>query len=68
MIIKDTEGKRSHGRSPTRWSDQVIRDELDRNRWKQIIRSRCNPAADHDPQGLGNDQREREREISVKMY
>lgn len=61
IVVGSTEGKRSRGRSPTRWTDQVkdssssefyavVRDALDRNRWRQIIRSRCYPDADHDPQ------------------
>ncbi|XP_049875569.1 uncharacterized protein LOC126373453 [Pectinophora gossypiella] len=43
------------------WTDQVkdssssklytvVREALDRNRWRQIVRSRCNPHIDHDPQ------------------
>jgi IS30 family transposase len=49
-LIGKTAEKRSRGRSPTRWTDQVkissfsklytvVRDAQDRNWWRQIIRS-----------------------------
>lgn len=71
IVVGNTEGKRSRGRSPTRWTDQVkdsssskfyavVRDALDRDRWRQIIRSRCNSDANHDPRIWGTDYRERE--------
>ncbi|KPJ21589.1 hypothetical protein RR48_00303 [Papilio machaon] len=70
IVVGNTDGKRSRGRSPIRWSDQVkgqsssdfyavVRDALDRSRWKRIIYSGTNPDADHDPQTRGTDSRER---------
>lgn len=37
----------------------VVEDALDKDRWRQIIRSRCNPNAVHDPEiDMGFYQRE----------
>ncbi|CAF4903092.1 unnamed protein product [Pieris macdunnoughi] len=52
IMVGITEGKRSRGRLPIRWIDQVkdssssklytvIREARDRNRWKQIVLSKC---------------------------
>ncbi|KAL0833060.1 hypothetical protein ABMA28_001173 [Loxostege sticticalis] len=71
IIVGNTEGKRARGRYPTRWTDQVkdtcsskfcsiVREAMDRTRWRAIIHSKCKPSSDdHDPQSWGNDERER---------
>lgn len=58
---RQDKSRQSRGRSPTRWTDQVedssssklyaeVRDALDRDRLRQIIRAKCCPDTDHDPQ------------------
>lgn len=60
VIVGNTEGKRSRGRSPTRWSDQlkttkatkfydVVSIASDRSRWRQFVRARITHH-DHDLQ------------------
>jgi hypothetical protein len=60
IVVGEVEDKRTRGRSPTRWSDQVkegsssskfrqaVRATMDRDRWRDIImKVKSN---DHDPQ------------------
>ena len=60
VIVGNIEGKRSRGRAPTRWSDQVkratslhgfyevVRAASDRSRWRRIVH--LMNSSDHDPQ------------------
>ncbi|CAH2061764.1 unnamed protein product, partial [Iphiclides podalirius] len=61
IVVGNTEGKRSRGRSPARWTDQLkdtepspnfcdmVRTAMDRNRWRDLIRARTT-TANHDHQ------------------
>ena len=67
IMVGNTEGKRSRGRSPTRWTDQmmdspatkfhnIVRHAMNRSRWRQKIYSEYGQTNfDHDPQSWGAD-------------
>ncbi|PZC71172.1 hypothetical protein B5X24_HaOG213942 [Helicoverpa armigera] len=61
IVTGKVDGKRPRGRSPIRWSDQIrfaldstvhsaLHTARDRNKWKNIIRSKVMTQGGHDPQ------------------
>lgn len=78
VIVGNVNGKRSRGRSPTRWTDQLkvapsnkfcdaVRLAMDRSGWREFVRAKmC--SSDHDPQSLPCHSKYRSRRVLSFLF